>query len=140
MGQVAMNMSEKLDLEEIIRTNFNKIYNASTEKKELSPSKTASKHEFDIYEKGKYIGGINSSKRLTSTGNNNTGGQDRVSSEILWLSLWKGKEKRILILTDLGMQEYIRKKYKDWEFPYNIEVICFDEQTLCIVGETVILQ
>lgn len=33
MGQVAMNMSEKLDLEEIIRTNFNKIYNASTEKR-----------------------------------------------------------------------------------------------------------
>ncbi|TGK12924.1 hypothetical protein [Leptospira stimsonii] len=132
-------MSERLDLEERIRGKFNKIFNVHTVKEELAPNASASPHEFDIYNKGKFIGGINTSKRLTSSGNNNTGGQDRVSSEIFWLSLWEGDERRVLILTDLAMQKYIQEKYEGWKFPHKIEVYYFDEESLELNNRPVIL-
>ncbi|TGK68751.1 hypothetical protein EHQ27_12650 [Leptospira wolffii] len=132
-------MSEKLDLEASIRESFNKLFKVNSRKEKIAPTESASPHEFDIYNEGKYIGGINTSRRLTSFGNNNTGGQDRVSSEILWLSLWSGSEKRVLILTDQEMINYLKRKYEGWKFPHKIEVYYIDEHTLEMNKEPVIL-
>ncbi|TGL53183.1 hypothetical protein EHQ61_04790 [Leptospira wolffii] len=132
-------MSERLDREKRIREKFNKIFKVASKKKRIAPSGSASTHEFDIYNEGKFIGGINTRRRLTSSGKNNTGGQDRVSSEILWLSLWRGSERRVLILTDKEMIEHLKRKYEGWEFPHYIEVYYIDEHTLEMNKEPFIL-
>jgi len=57
-------------------------------------------HEFDIYAKGKAIGGATTAKYRNRSGSSNTAGRDRALAEILWLSLSPGLEKRVLVARD----------------------------------------
>ena len=84
------------------------------------------KHEFDIYEKGKVTGGISTSPWTNKTGTNNTAGQDRVSTELLWLALWRGKEKRVLILTNHNMSKKIHGKFRGTPFAKKVDVFHFE--------------
>lgn len=117
-------MSNKLDLEEEIRLAFNERFNFNTQKKVCILGK--SKHEFDLFEEEKLIGGVNTSTWRNKSKTNNTGGQDRVSTELLWLTLWEGKEKRVLILTDGEMFERILKRFDGISFPNIIEICFYD--------------
>ena len=84
-------------------------------------------HEFDVFQSNKIIGGITTSPWFNSTGSNNTGGQDRVAAELLWLSLWQGQERRVMILSDETMADRICKKYQGCEFKHLIEIIYYDK-------------
>lgn len=119
-------MSNPHETEEIVRNSYNSKYSYNARKKTLLIGNQGAKHEFDLYEKGKVIGGISASAWKTSKSNNNTGGQDRVSTELLWLTLWPGNEKRVLILTDLEMSEKIHKKFLGTPFAKKVYIFHFD--------------
>lgn len=113
-------------IESLARTEFNKVNKTKAKKQTLTIGPSRASHEFDLYEKGKIIGGISTSPWFNKTGSNNTGGQDRASAELLWLSLWPGKEKRLHVLTDKEMANRIFKRFSGATFPYRIEIHHFD--------------
>jgi hypothetical protein len=115
--------------EESMRLKFNSFYRLNTTKQRLALGNGGAKHEFDLYDAGKLIGGINTSPWKNKTGSNNTGGQDRVSTELLWLSLWEGKEKRVVVLTDREMAERIISRFSGCAFPNKIEIILYDHNS-----------
>lgn len=83
------------------------------------------KHEFDLYEPNKVIGGISTSPwtNKTSRRSTNTGGQDRVSTELLWLTLCPGDERRVMVLTDEDMAERLFERWQGCAFPHRIQII-----------------
>ena len=119
-------MSNPHETEEIVRDSYNSQHSCNAVKKISSIGNQGAKHEFDLYEQGKVIGGISTSPWTNKTGTNNTGGQDRVSTELLWLILWRGNEKRVLILTDLEMSEKIHKKFLGTPFAKKVYIFHFD--------------
>lgn len=121
-------MSKPLQIEAIVRNSYNSKHSCNAIKKRLDIGDQGAKHEFDLYEEGKVIGGISKSpwKNKTKKKSNNTAGQDRVSTELLWLILWPGNEKRVLVLTDLDLSEKIHKKFRGTPFPKKVYVFHFD--------------
>lgn len=80
-------MSKQLEIELEIRNHFNSCYRVNTEKDVIRIGSKGASHEFDLYECSKVIGGITTSPWKNRTGSSNTGGQDRASTELLWLAL-----------------------------------------------------
>lgn len=119
-------MSNPHETEKIVRDRYNSKHSCNAIKKLHDIGDQGAKHEFDLYEKGKVIGGISTSPWKTSNNNNNTGGQDRVSTELLWLILWRGNEKRVLILTDHDMSKEIHKKFLGTPFAKKVYIFHFD--------------
>jgi hypothetical protein len=118
--------TDQLKIELHIRNMLNKISEINSRKCRLPLGLNGASHEFDIFEEKKIIGGISTSPWRNKTSTINTGGQDRVSTEILWLSLWEGPEKRIIILTDCEMAERIYKKFRGCLFKHPIEIFHFN--------------
>jgi hypothetical protein len=118
-----------LEKERIARNKYNSTYSHTAEKKRLKVGKDGAKHEYDLYEKDKVIGGVSTSPWKNKTGTNNTGGQDRAAAELLWLSLWNGKEHRVHILTSLEMAKNIYKKFKGTPFRKEVEVMHYNLDT-----------
>jgi hypothetical protein len=123
-----------LTIEKKVRDEFNKLLGIKAKKDKLSFSKSGPIHEFDMYEQGKVIGGVSTSPWFNKPNkdgkiSNNTAGQDRAATEILWLSLWSGPERRVHILTDSQMAARIYKKFKGAVFPKNVEIHHFNIDT-----------
>lgn len=114
--------------EEDIRRLFNHIRNVNASKQRLHVGNGGAKHEFDLYEISRVIGGISTSPwtNKTQKRSTNTGGQDRLSTELLWLTLWEGKEARVVIVTDVEMAQKLIKRFQGCSFPYQIEIVHFD--------------
>src|ERR1700722_19599725 len=91
------------EIEEKVRRLFNKQLGYAAAKKRLPIGDATRKHESDIYEPRRGIGGIKTSPWKNRSGTNNTGGQDRAAAELLWLNLWDGNERRVHVLTILEM-------------------------------------
>ena len=118
-------------IESTVRTEYNKYKGTNAKKTRLSIGigcGTAS-YEFDLYELNVVIGCISTSSWFNETGTNNTGGQDRASSELSWLSLWQGNESRVHILTDKEMAHRLFKKHSGALFPHSIEIHHFEINT-----------
>lgn len=120
-------INKKQKIEEEVRSLFNRHNQTSAEKAVLSLGRKGASHEFDLYNSGKVIGGITTSPWKNKTGSNNTGGQDRASTELLWLTLWEGNENRVMILTDREMADKLFKRWQGCPFPHQIEIIHYDE-------------
>jgi len=121
-----MNRQEimkKRKIEEEIRSLFNRQNQAEAKKKILEVGQQRVPHEFDLYDANKVIGGITTSPWKNKTGSYNTGGQDRASTELLWLTLWVGDERRVMILTDEEMANKLWKRWRGCPFRYRIEII-----------------
>jgi len=132
---------EKKQAERDARRLFNEKYQAKAEEKETELQVglgQCAKHKFDIYECGKFIGGITTStwKCNTVRRSNNSGGQDRASAELLWLTLYRGDERRVMILTDEDMAERLFGRWQGCAFPHRIEIIHCDlrEERLKKIG------
>jgi len=121
----------KRKMESEITTLFNKRNQVNAKKTSLKVGQQGASHEFDLYVPKKFIGGISTSAWTNKTPRRttNTGGQDRVSTELLWLSVWEGTERRIIILTDREMTEKLFRRWHGCAFPYKIEIIHYDEST-----------
>ena len=118
-------IEEKRKTEEEIRSLFNHQNQVCAKKQSLG----VGNHEFDLYDADKVIGGITTSPWKCKTGSNNTGGQDRASTELLWLSLWEGKERRVIILSDREMADRLLKRWQGCSFPRQIEIIHYAKST-----------
>jgi hypothetical protein len=116
--------SSRLDIEERARRSLNEHRGTTAKKSVLSVGTAGASHEFDMFEEGKIIRGISTSPWTNKTGTTNTGGQDRATAELLWLSLWSGQEVRVL--TDTEMAEKIYGRFAGCPFPYPIEILNFD--------------
>src|SRR3972149_6336251 len=90
-----------LQFEEVSRKAFNK--SQGTNSRKYKASVRGKKHEFDLYQDGVIAGGISTSPWLNKTGTNNSGGQDRVTTELLWLHLCTSVKRKILILKHQNM-------------------------------------
>ncbi len=115
----------RLKLEEEIRSHFNNSEHLNAQKAVLIVGGN-SEHEFDVYEAGKVIGGITTSPWKNLTGSNNSGGQDRVATELLWLTLWPGPERRVMILSSKEMADRLLKRWQGSSFPQIIEIFYYD--------------
>jgi hypothetical protein len=121
-----MTKKERLQIEEKARAAVGRIFHCTpTKQRVLFPASTT-KHEFDIYAQGRIIGGFSTSPRTAGNGSNNTGGCDRASAELLWLSLWPGSEKRIHVLSDTDLASWIVKYYRGVRFPNQITIFHYD--------------
>ena len=115
-----------LKIEKIVRDNYNLNNSCNAQKEILSLGKQGAKHEYDLYEKGAIIGGVSTSPWKNKSGSNNTGGQDRAAAELLWLSLWNGKEHRAHILTNREMADKTYAKFKGTNFRRKVEIMHFN--------------
>lgn len=118
-----MNYFQK---EKHVREKFNLYNNTKAVRITLPIGNEGAKHEYDLFEEGKIIGGISTSPWFNKTGSNNTGGQDRAAAELFWLSLWNGPEKRVHILTDYEMAERLYERFKGVPLIAKIEIVHFD--------------
>lgn len=120
--------SDRLQIEACVRNHLNAARGTSARKSTLAVGLASATHEFDIFQEENIIGGISTSPwtNRTRARTTNTGGQDRVTAELLWLSLWSGPEERILVLTDSEMAEKIHGRFEGCSFPHRIEILYFD--------------
>ena len=137
-----MNKSQieyKREIESQIISLFSKQNQVEANKTVLKLGQEGASHEFDLYVPRRFIGGISTSPWTNKTlrRSTNTGGQDRVSTELLWLTLWEGNENRIIILTDKEMADKLLKKWRGCAFPHQIDIIYFNpsDKSFIKVGE-----
>lgn len=119
-------MSKRLEVESEIRDLFNSWYKVLGTKTKLRIGQNRTAHEFDLYDPNKVIGGITTSPWKNRSGSSNSGGQDRASAELLWLTLWEGDERRVMILSDKDMADRLLKRFQGCYFHHNIEIIHYD--------------
>ncbi len=119
---------EKFRIEAEILSRFNESEHFHAHKAEPVVGRD-SRHEFDIYEAGKVVGGISTSPWKNRTGSNNSGGQDRVAAELLWLTLWPGPERRVMILSSRDMTDRLLKRWQGCSFLQPIEIFHYDLST-----------
>jgi hypothetical protein len=123
-------------IESMVRDEYNKSNKTTAHKVAISIGSGNASHEFDLYERSKVVGGISTSPWFNKSGSNNTGGQDRASTELLWLTLWQGSEKRVHILTNKEMACRLFKRFLGAHFPHRVEIHHFDinTKTFTLVG------
>lgn len=107
------NYNQRLMIEQLVREAFNAANGTKASKQHLYLPGGQARHEFDLYEQHQVIGGVSTSPwRTAKSGANNTGGQDRASAEIFLLTLWKGPERRVHVLTDEEMAIKLHRRYR----------------------------
>ena len=113
--------------EEMAREAFNKSQGTKARKSRVSIGRVA--HEFDLYQEGVVVGGISTSPwtNRTAKRTNNSGGQDRVAAELLWLHLCKSVNRKVLILKEKDMADGINHRFgSSGFFDPVVEVWLFD--------------
>jgi|SRR5690554_5763 len=123
--QERVSKAEKLKIENSARMAINERFNCNSACAKKSLSGSGPKHEYDIYRENEIIGGVSTSPYLTSKGKCNTGGRDRAAAELLWLSLWQGKENRVHVLTCESMASWLYKRFGGSVFPFKITIFHF---------------
>ncbi len=114
--------------EEASRKAFNKSQGTSAHKRSINIK--GKWHEYDLYEPRIIAGGISTSPWRNKTGTNNTGGQDRITAELLWLHFCKDVKGKVLILKDREMAKGIRDRFGGANF-FNppIEIWLYEQIT-----------
>ena len=120
-----MSKAEKLPIENCARMAVNELFGCNSVCAKKALSDNGPKHEYDIYHENEVIGGVSTSPYLTSKGKCNTGGRDRAAAELLWLSLWQGKESRVHVLTCESMANWLCKRFGGSIFPFKITIFHF---------------
>jgi len=97
--------------EKMARDAFNKSQNTKARKSVVSIGKV--RHEFDLYQEGVVAGGVSTSPWVNRTAKrtNNSGGQDRVAAELLWLHLCNSVKRKVLILKEKDMADGINHRF-----------------------------
>jgi len=110
-----MTKADRLKIESEAREAVNTLFGCSAVNQRISFGANGPKHEFDIYEKHTIVGGVSTSPYRVGKGSINTGGKDRAASELLWLTLWPGNEKRIHVLTCANMANWLFHHFRPFE-------------------------
>ena len=131
-----MSKPDRLAIEAKAREAVSREFNRKLERKRVPFPNGGPSREFDLFADGHIIGGVSTSTCKTSGRRSNTGGCDRASSEILWLSLWPGPEQRMHVLTDRPMAEWLVTRFHRVSFPHIIAIFHYDpsEDRLTKIG------
>lgn len=97
--------------EERARDAFNKSQGTRARKSVVTIGRA--QHEFDLYQEGIVAGGISTSPWVNRTARrtNNSGGQDRVAAELLWLHLCSSARRKVLILRERDMADGVNRRF-----------------------------
>jgi len=131
-----MNKTERLALEASARQVITRFFNTSVLNQRVTFSEGRPLHEFDIFEKNTVMGGVSTSTLKTDNRNANTGGKDRAASELLWLTLWPGERKRLHVLTDKSLADWLYKTYKGAALQHRVTIYHYEtnSQVLTEIG------
>lgn len=121
-----MTKAERLEIEAHARAAAGSLFSCDPSSVKVPFPCGGKPHEFDIYARGVVIGGVTTSPLVTSRGSRNTGGCDRACSELLWLTLWPGTERRMHVLTDRDLANWLIARYKGIPFPHAIWIYHYD--------------
>ena len=93
------------------RDAFNRNEGTNAQKSRVTIGKK--QHEFDLYQEGVVVGGISTSAWLNRTAKrtNNSGSQDRVTAELLWLHFCRSAKRKVLILKEKDMAYGISSRF-----------------------------
>lgn len=104
-------------LEPAIRQAFNEQFGFNAERRTVTVGRKTASHEFALHDAGKALGAIvPSSSRAFEI----------AATEILWLCLWEGPERRVLIASDLELAQQLTTVFHGCYFPTQIEAFHFD--------------
>ena len=115
-----------LNIEDAARKAIGQMYACSPECRKLRVGSSGAVHEFDIYAENVVVGGVSTSPLTIGQSNRNTGGTDRASRELLWLSLWPGREARIHVLTDRALAQWLCNQFRGVLFPRTLTIYHYD--------------
>lgn len=104
-------------LEPVIRAAFNQQFECATERRIVPVGRKTAMHEFALHDAGKVLGAIvpPSSRAF-----------EFASAEILWMCLWEGPERRVVITTELELAQHLITVFHGCYFPTQIEAFHFD--------------
>lgn len=121
-----LTWAQRAYFEQASRQAFNKDQGTNARKAKV-PLR-GKQHEFDLYQPGVVAGGISTSPWRNKTGTSNTGGQDRVAAELLWLHLCTSVKRKGVILRDEEMAKGTTQRFGgEGFFNPEIEVWLYDE-------------
>lgn len=127
-----MKKKERLQVEDQARDAINELLGCSAISAKLEVGADGPRHEFDIYAKGRVIGGVSTGTHKTSNKKSNTGSCDRACAELLWLSLWPGSEMRVHVLSDIAMADWLVRRFEKAPFARQIEIYHFDRDRFAL--------
>jgi hypothetical protein len=112
------------DLEPAARAAFDLAFGTRSVRQRLPVGRRGAEHEFALHAPGKAIGSIVTARwdGAADPRSGTTPGQDRASAELLWLSLWEGRERRVLVATDLELAQRLVARYAGCYLPAQVEV------------------
>lgn len=131
-----MTKAEHLAIEAKARNAVAREFACEIQSKRVAFPNDGPSHEFDLFAADRIVGGVTTSPKSTAAGNSNTGGCDRACSELLWLSLWPGSERRMHVLTDRPLADWLVSRFLRIPFPHEITIFHYDptNDSLCSVG------
>lgn len=104
-------------LEPAIRQAFNELFGFNTESRTVTVGRKTASHEFALHDAGKALGTIVPSSSRAF---------EFAATEILWLCLWEGPERRVVITSDLELAQQLITAFHGCYFPTQIEAFHFD--------------
>jgi hypothetical protein len=116
--------SPSADLEPLARAAFDQAFGTRSVRQRLAVGRRGAEHEFALHAPGAVIGAIITERWAGAADprSGTTSGQDRASAELLWLCLWEGRERRVLIATDLELAQRLVARYAGCFLPTQVEV------------------
>ncbi|MEO8038276.1 MAG: hypothetical protein ABI794_05870 [Betaproteobacteria bacterium] len=104
-------------LEPAIRVAFNGHFQCAAERRSVTVGRKSAHHDFALHEAGKVLGTIvERSERAF----------EAAATEILWLCLWEGPERRLVVTPELALAQRLVTAFQGCYFPTQIEAFHFD--------------
>jgi hypothetical protein len=103
--------------EPLIRAAFNEQFDCNAERRVVPVGRKSATHDFALHDAGKVLGAIVPASERSF---------EVASAEILWLCLWEGPERRVVITGELGLAQRLITVFHGCYFPTQIEAFHFD--------------
>ncbi len=115
-------------VEGTVRDAFNAVFDGVAQPASPVVGGRAARHPFSLFDPGRVIGAIVAApwRDRVQQESSSSPGQDRATAELLWLTLWEGPERRVLVVTDLDMAQGLITRFHGCYVPANIDVLHFD--------------
>lgn len=111
-----------------VRDAFNAVFDCQASAATPIVGGRTATHPFALFDAGRVIGAIVAApwRDRAAPEPGASPGQDRAAAELLWLTLWEGPERRVLVVTDLDMAQGLITRFHGCYVPADIDVLHFD--------------
>ncbi len=115
-------------LESTVRDAFNAVFDCIAQPASPIVGGRAARHPFSLFDPARVIGAIVAApwRDRALQEQSSSPGQDRATAELLWLTLWEGPERRVLVVTDLDMAQGLITRFHGCYVPAQVDVLHFD--------------